>query len=134
MTGQPTADRATPLKAGAATPQELADLFVERLAAGDLDGLVELYEPEALFAPNPATEVSGSDAIRSELAAYVSAGARITLQLRRIAEIDGLALISSDATVVGLGDQQLVTTTTEVARRQSDGRWLYAIDHPFFSH
>ncbi|MFE3279194.1 YybH family protein [Nocardia sp. NPDC059239] len=133
MTRQYTANSASPAKF-ADRPQQLAELFVERLAAGDLDGLVELYEAGALFAPNPATEVSGSAAIREQLADYVSAGARITLDLRRIAVIEDIALMSSNATVVGFGEQPLVTTTTEVARRQPDGRWLYAVDHPFFNH
>jgi ketosteroid isomerase-like protein len=131
---QQTASAADAAKAGAQTPHQLADLFVERLAAGDLDGLIELYEPGALFAPNPATEVTGIDNIREQLGSYIGAGARITLNLRRIAVSEDIALISSDATLVGLGEEPLVTTTTEVVRRQQDGRWLYAIDHPFFSH
>src|SRR5262245_4658854 len=118
----------------AETPQELAQLFAARLAVGDLDGLVALYEPEALFAPDPETEVSGHAAIREQLAGYVHAGARITLELRRIALIDDIALMASDAEVIGLGERPLVTTSREVARRQPDGRWLYAIDHPFFDH
>jgi uncharacterized protein (TIGR02246 family) len=134
MTRQQNATGDDAAKTGALTPNELADLFVERLAAGDLDGLIELYEPDALFAPNPATEVTGVNSIREQLAPYISAGARMTLELRRIAVIDDVALISNDATLVGLFEQPLVTTTTEVARRQQDGRWLYAIDHPFFSH
>jgi len=28
----------------------------------------------------------------------------------------------------------LATTTTEVARRQPDGRWLYVVDDPFFDN
>ncbi|MGW4125929.1 YybH family protein [Nocardia sp. NPDC004711] len=133
MTGQHTTNSA-PTAKFADTPQQLAELFAERLAAGDLDGLVELYESAALLAPNPATEVSGSAAIREQLAGYVDAGARITLDLRRIAVIEDIALISNEATVVGFGEQPLVTTTTEVARRQPDSRWLYAVDHPFFNH
>jgi ketosteroid isomerase-like protein len=64
----------------------------------------------------------------------VAADARITLDLRRIVVVEDIALISTHARVVGFGAEPLVTTTTEVARRQGDGRWLYAIDHPFFEH
>ncbi|MEV4127253.1 nuclear transport factor 2 family protein [Nocardia sp. NPDC049707] len=128
-----TANKTAPAKV-AETPEQLAELFVERLAAGDLDGLVELYEPAAVFAPNPALEVGGSATIRERLAGYVEAGARITLDARRIVMAEDIALISTHARVVGFGAEPLVTTTTEVARRQADGRWLYAIDHPFFGH
>ncbi|MFE5284551.1 nuclear transport factor 2 family protein [Nocardia sp. NPDC056611] len=120
----------TPELAG--TPEELAELFEKRLAAGDLDGLVELYEPGAVLAPAPGTVVAGADAIRESLRDYIAAGARVSLSLRQIHTAGDIALLSSDATVTGLASQPLTTTTTEVARRQPDGRWLYAVDHPFF--
>ena len=43
-------------------------------------------------------------------------------------------MLSNRATAEGLlpGGAVLSTTTTEVARRQPDGRWLYVIDDPFF--
>ncbi|WP_067547683.1 HD domain-containing protein [Nocardia crassostreae] len=88
----------------AATPEELAELFVKRLAAGDLDGLVELYKPAAVFAPAPAMTVYGTEQIRESLRDYVSAGSRVSLQLRRIHTAGDIALLSSDATVTGLAD------------------------------
>jgi ketosteroid isomerase-like protein len=118
----------------AGAPEELGPLFERFLAAGDLAGLVSLYEPRATFHPEPGRLVSGTDAIRESLGGYVEAGAQVSLALRAIHTVGDLALLSSRAEVRGLGPggEVLSTTTTEVARRQPDGRWLYAVDDPFF--
>jgi uncharacterized protein (TIGR02246 family) len=118
----------------ATTPDQLGPLFTRYLAAGDLAALVSLYEPAATLRPEPGRVASGTDAIRESLQAYVEAGARISLELRTIRTTGDLALLSNRATAEGLlpGGAVLSTTTTEVARRQPDGRWLYVIDDPFF--
>jgi ketosteroid isomerase-like protein len=122
---------------GAATsPEGLAQLFVDFLAASDLDGLVSLYEPTATFQPEPGQLVSGTAAIRESLRKYVKAGARISLDTRKLHVVGDLALMSSRAKVEGLlpDGELLATTTTEVVRRQPDGRWLYVVDDPFFEN
>jgi len=118
----------------ATTPDQLGPLFTRYLAAGDLEALVSLYEPAATLGPEPGRVASGTDAIRESLQAYVEAGARVSLELRTIRTTGDLALLSNRATAEGLlpGGAVLSTTTTEVARRQPDGRWLYVIDDPFF--
>ncbi|MEV0032578.1 nuclear transport factor 2 family protein [Nocardia sp. NPDC050793] len=118
----------------AGTPEELGPLFMKNLAAGDLEGLVSLYEPEATFVPAPGVVVYGTEAIRDSLRGYIEGGARISLALRKIHTVGDVAVLSSSATATGLapGGEVLTTTTTEVVRRQPDGRWLYVVDDPFF--
>jgi ketosteroid isomerase-like protein len=61
---------------------------------------------------------------------------RVSIKLvpRKIQVSGDVALVSNVATVVGATpDGSSVTThTTEVLRRQPDGRWTYLIDDPFF--
>jgi hypothetical protein len=87
----------------AARPEDLSRLFVERANAGDVDGLVALYEPDAVLAFPPGQVTAGSPAIRQ---AY-----------ERLLADRPTRLVGSGATV-------------EVARRQPDGTWLWAIDQP----
>ncbi|MGW2183714.1 nuclear transport factor 2 family protein [Streptomyces sp. NPDC001732] len=117
----------------ARSPQELGELFVRHLAAGDLDRLAGLYEPGAVFVAEPGTAATGAQAVRESLRQYVEAGVRIGLELRRVRETGDLALLSSVATVDAPGRPQVTTVTTEVARRQPDGRWLYVVDDPSFN-
>ncbi|MFI5753353.1 nuclear transport factor 2 family protein [Streptomyces sp. NPDC051644] len=114
-------------------PGELSGLFERCLEAGDLEGLVSLYEPQGVFVPDPSgTVATGIAAIKEALRPYVDNGARVTLQLRKIHRVGDIAVLSSSATVTGLAPEPVTTDTTEVVRRQLDGRWLYAVDDPFF--
>ncbi|WP_149183631.1 nuclear transport factor 2 family protein [Streptomyces sp. TRM49041] len=119
----------------ARTPQELAGLFTRYLAAGDLDALVSLYEPGAVFADEPEAQAVGTEAIKDRLRTYITRGAQVTFQPRNSHTAGDLAVLSSVATVTGLAPDgaPVTTTTTEVVRRQPDGRWLYAINAPFFA-
>lgn len=130
-------DRPAALRSGdsvATTPEQLGELFSRRLAEGDLEGLVALYEPAATFVPQPGKVVSGTSDIRANLGIYVDSGARIDLKVRNIHTVGDIAVLSCEGSATGLGPdgEALNTTTTEVARRQPDGRWLYLVDDPFF--
>jgi hypothetical protein len=46
----------------AVQPEDLSRLFLERANAGDADGLVALYEPEAVLASPPGQVTTGSQA------------------------------------------------------------------------
>ena len=118
----------------AATPEQLAELFMRLLAAGDLDGLMSLYEPGATLVPTANGAATGTEAIRECLQALIHDRVSIKLVPRKIQVSGDVALVSNAATVVGATpDGSSVTThTTEVLRRQPDGRWTYLIDDPFF--
>jgi ketosteroid isomerase-like protein len=49
------------------TPEALMRSFSACLNRGDLDGLVALYEPGAVFVPRPGVVVHGQAAIRDAL-------------------------------------------------------------------
>nr|WSY53615.1 hypothetical protein OG999_28220 [Streptomyces sp. NBC_00886] len=39
----------------------------------------------------------------------------------------------NNATLTGVGPEPVVSTTTEILRRQPDGGWVHVVDDPFFS-
>ena len=45
------------------TPGETVERFSQLLARGDLDALMELYEENAAFVPEPGRAVAGREAI-----------------------------------------------------------------------
>jgi uncharacterized protein (TIGR02246 family) len=117
----------------AETPQQVGALFMEYLEAGDVEGLVSLYEPNAHFVSTPGNHLVGTEAIRQALQHLVDVGARLTLELRDIRQVDDLALVSNHATLTGVGPEPVVSTTTEILRRQPDGGWVHVVDDPFFA-
>jgi uncharacterized protein (TIGR02246 family) len=119
----------------AESPEQVATLFMEYLDAGDLDGLVSLYEPHAHFVPTPATHLVGTTAIRAALRQMIDSGAHLKLELRDIRRVDDVALVSNTATLTGAtpDGSPVFSTTTEILRRQPDGGWAHVVDDPFFS-
>ncbi|QLY31487.1 YybH family protein [Nocardia huaxiensis] len=105
-------------------PNDLARFFIERANAGDVDGLVALYEPTAVLEFPPGNLATGHAEIRKVYEGFV-AHAPLPLHPGR----QHPALISGDlaltATTLTTGE-----VTAEVARRQPDGTWLWAVDQP----
>lgn len=116
------------------TPEELMRCFSDRLNAGDLDGLVELYEPSAVFEPQPGVVVHGHTAIRHALSELLAIGPTIRAETVEVLAAEDLALVVNDWTMTGTApdgtDVCQRGRSADVVRRQSDGRWLVAVDKP----
>jgi ketosteroid isomerase-like protein len=104
-------------------PEDLSRLIVERLNAGDIDGLVALYEPDAVLALPNGQIATDAGEIREAYEQLV-AGRPSFAPGRRLPTLRNgdLALTSTHLVDGGV--------TAEVARRQADGTWLWMIDQP----
>jgi len=119
----------------ATTARQVHELFVERFNAKNVDGIMELYEPNAVILPPDAPEaVSGHDAIREVLEGILALDGKMDNTIVRVIEQQDVAILYSRWTVCGTGpDGAEVTvggTTSDVVRRQGDGSWRFAIDNP----
>lgn len=114
---------------GANQPGEAGKLFEARFAAGDLDGLMDLYEDGAVFTNARGVHV-GSAAIREVLAGYLSTGASITMNESVSFEAGDLALVHWAWTMNFPDGRHADGATAEVLRRQGDGSWKFLIDNP----
>ncbi|GJG86730.1 hypothetical protein tb265_19110 [Gemmatimonadetes bacterium T265] len=104
-------------------PEDLGRFFVERANAADVDGLVALYEPDAVLALPGGAVAVGTQAIRAFYGRLLAGAPRVAPGPQSPALRNGdLALTSTR-----LGGRN---ATAEVARRQPDGTWLWAIDQP----
>lgn len=103
-------------------PNDLERLFIVRANAGDLDGLLALYEPDAIVADGRGRVAAGREQIRDLLRDFLAARPELQPGVQAAPLVAGdLALTSSRS---GNGD-----ITAEVARRQADGSWRWVIDH-----
>jgi len=108
---------------------DLIKLFSERFSAGDIDGLVELYEDDAVF-PNHHGTYKGIEQIRPVLQGYINSGAKIEFNRQVSFETGGIALVQNGWTLTTTGGDLVTGVSVEVAREQSDGTWKYIIDSP----
>lgn len=122
----------------ALTPEDVHREWAKAFKAGDLEGMVVLYEPDAAVVEEPGGDVvSGLGALRQNLQGYLALGAELDgLHLQRCIRGDDLAIVYSGWKLSGGTDPDgnevnMAGQTTDVVRRQADGTWLLAIDNPF---
>jgi ketosteroid isomerase-like protein len=108
----------------ATEPEDLARLFVERVNAGDAEGLAELYEPDAVLGFPPGQQTIGRDAIRAVYEKLVAAGPHFEGEEPLPTLRSGGLALTSTRPADGTGGR------VQVARHQADGSWLRIIDRP----
>jgi ketosteroid isomerase-like protein len=107
----------------ATTPDDLGRFFVERANAGDVEGLVALYEPEAVVAFPAGGCATGHTEIRTLYESVLAQRPAFEPGIQQSAMISRDLALTSTRLVDG-------AITVEVAHRQPDGSWLWAIDQP----
>ena len=120
----------------ARTPQQVHEQFVEAVRSHDLEGLMELYEPDAVLAPlSGDPPVRGREEIRKALVKLLATNPRdADIETVFCVQRDDLALMRSKWRFVGDGpDGRPVEVTgsgTEIMHRRPDGTWAQLIDNP----
>ena len=116
------------------TPEEVIRGFAERLNQGDVEGALELYEPEATFVPEPGTTVSGRKRIREALERFAALKPKLTGEIQGVREGGDVALVLNRWHLDGQGPEgpvEMSGTSADVLRRQEDGSWRVLIDDPW---
>lgn len=109
----------------AGTPEDITNLFVQRLNERDAAGMAELYAPDAVMAYPPGQTTVGRDAIRAVLAEF-AAHARLPVPQEESLP----ALRYGDLALTSTPSKDGTGIRVQVARRQPDGSWLRVIDRP----
>ena len=116
-------------------PQAVIESFSELLAQGDLEGMLALYEPDATFAPQPGQSVSGREAIRDALAAFLAVKPRMEGTIEKVLEAGDTALVANRWRLTGTAPDgapvSMAATSADVLRRRPDGSWGIVIDDPW---
>lgn len=121
-------------RARATQPEDLSRFFLERANAGDVEGVVALYEPDAVLVGQGRQVITGKQALRQVYTQLFAGKPTFAGETQAAIHNGDLALTSTQFTTSSVGpDGNLMTmktATTEVARRQPDGTWLWVIDQP----
>ena len=104
-------------------PDEISLLFIDRANAGNVEGLVELYEIDAALDVGNAKLARGHEEIRKFYAGLLALKPVFTPGRQQPALIAGGLAITSTQLSDG-------TVTVEIARQQNDGSWLWVADQP----
>ena len=116
-------------------PEDLYPALSEAYNTGDLEALVSLYDPKAVFVIKPGRVTESPAGLRGAMQHLVALRGRLTVNPRTFIRSDDLALVLGTFTLSGRrGDGTPFDRTSrfaDVLRRQPDGRWLIAVDNPY---
>ena len=110
--------------------------FTAAFNTGNLDALLAMYEPTAVLVPGPAADpVTGHAAIRAALTQFLATKGKMQIDTTYCHTAGDLAMARGSWTITGTNPDgsplHVAGDFIEVHRRQPDGRWLIALDHPF---
>jgi uncharacterized protein (TIGR02246 family) len=117
------------------TPAQVIERFSERLNAGDLEGTLALYDPDATFAASPDQTVQGHPAIAEALQQFLALQPRLDGQIRKVVESGDTALVINDWRLEGRDPSgaavEMSGRSADVVQRGADGGWRVLIDDPW---
>jgi uncharacterized protein (TIGR02246 family) len=120
-----------------AKPIDTVDRLTAALNRGDLDAALSLYEGNAVLVAQPGQLARGSAEIRAALRRFIDLKPRLTSHAQSIIEIEDVALYTGRWTLQGTDpagrEVSMGGDSTDILRRQDDGRWLIAVDNPWGS-
>lgn len=102
-------------------PQDLERFLVTRQRAGDIEGMVALFEPDAVIDTGEGRQAVGIAEIRVLFLDQMAAGMKFAIGEQRPALVMGELALTSTLLPDG-------SVTSEVARQQADGTWLWVLD------
>jgi uncharacterized protein (TIGR02246 family) len=118
-----------------AGPEAVIEQFAELLAEGDLEGMLNLYEPDATFAPQPGQTVAGRDEIRAALESFLAVKPHMEGRIEKVLQAGDTALVANRWRLSGTAPDgspvQMAATSADVLRRRPDGSWGIVIDDPW---
>ena len=107
-------------------PQDLERLLVARENTGDVSGMTALFAQDAVVQLGDGQEVRGREAIHAFFAKLQVTGFGPEKRKFQLGE-QRPALICGDLALTSVRSRD-GNVTSEVARRQGDGTWLWVID------
>jgi len=121
---------------GAATgPEATVVKLSEAVNRGDIEAVSGLYEPDAVLVAQPGRLARGRAAIRDAMQGFIALRPTLSTAASQVIESGDVALYLSQWRLSGVapdgGAVNMGGDSSDVLRRQADGRWLVVLDNPW---
>ena len=118
-----------------AKPIDTVNELTEALNRGDLETATALYEPMAVLVVQPGQVARGSVEVRAALAGFIDLKPTLRSEAQNVIEAGDIALYAGRWSLQGTDPAgrpvAMGGESSDILRRQRDGRWLIAIDNPW---
>ena len=116
-------------------PVSTVDRLVDAINRADVESAVALYEKDAALVAQPGKVVRGTAQLREALSGFIAMKAKLHSEAQQVIEAGDVALYVSRWSLRGTdpGGKEVAMggESSDVLRRQKDGRWLIALDNPW---
>ena len=116
-------------------PRDTVHQLIESINRKDVEAALALYAPDAVFVAEPGKPVRGKEAIRPVLANFIALSPTLRSEVDDTIEYGETALFYSKWVLHGTGPDgkpvQMNGVSSDILRRQADGKWLIAVDNPW---
>lgn len=117
------------------SPAETVSDLMMAINRGDLEAAMRLYEPDAVIVAQPGSIARGKDAVRAAIAGFIALKPALKGHAHEVVEAGNTALYCARWSLVGTAPDgkrvEMSGMSSDVLRRQPDGRWLVAVDNPW---
>jgi ketosteroid isomerase-like protein len=113
----------------AKSPEEICRLFQQYMSEGDIDAVLSVYDPEAVFLNQTGEVKKKGEPLKQELAPLAAMKAVFEFNIKQVVQAGDIALMHTQWKVSS--PEPMSVYAIEVARRQRDGTWRWLIGDPF---
>ncbi len=111
-------------------PYEMNQTFAHAFNTRDINHLMALYEDSAVLRIDTEKTFTGKAAIAVELQKLLGMPGKMSSHNNFCIEHGDIALLRADHSIKDADGTTIFSgSSAEVVRRQTDGTWLYIIDH-----
>jgi uncharacterized protein (TIGR02246 family) len=105
------------------------------VSAGDIEGILATFEPNAVLMAQPGMPAMGTPALREAFKQFTALAPKITITGYEVIQAGDIAVHQSTWKMSGKAPDGKAFEqngfSVVVLRKQPDGRWLMVIDNPF---
>jgi uncharacterized protein (TIGR02246 family) len=116
-------------------PEDVYPALSDAFNAGDLDAVLALYDPEAVYVIRPGRVTRGRAELRAAMEHNLALRGRLAITPESFTRAGDVALVLGNFTLAGQRHDgtafERTSSFADVLRRQADGRWLIVVDNPF---
>jgi uncharacterized protein (TIGR02246 family) len=116
-------------------PADIVARLVEAINRGDVDAAIALYESDAVMVVKPGEVARGTERVRQALAGFIALKPTLRMEGREVVEAGDVALYLGRWSLRGTDPAgkpvEMGGESSDILRRQDDGRWLIAVDNPW---
>ncbi len=117
------------------TPQAMLNELIDRFNAGDIDGVLTHYEPDAISIDKSGNTSTGEENLRNAFEAFFAMKAQLTLVNVKTIVTGDIGCNYSKWEITGQHSDgkilRIKGSAIDVVRRQMNGSWKIVIDNPW---